>query len=475
MPPTHFYASRLFWKLLAVTALANSAIAVTLLILLPRFEPGADSLRLLTLLIPLAIAATLFLMLSIVGIVTRPLARLTHDAEQLAAGGRDLPYDIARNDEIGLLRRAFENIHRSSTSRMEELADSKDRLAAVLGSMNEGVIAVDHDDRVLFANEASGELLGMSQDDPRGRFLIDVARFIPISDAVRTARQTQLTQEGEFRLPRGGRVLSFRASPTQASPALDAMDDQDHIAGNVVVVLRDVTELRRLENMRSEFVANVSHELKTPLAAIQAYTETLQLGAIHDSDNNLMFLDRIEEQAERLHQLILDLLQLARIESAPDVYDITDINVVDSVQQAIADYKAGFEANEIEVVVENVADPLIAQADREGLRTVLDNLIGNAIKYTPRGGTVTVRTQHDDGDILIEVLDTGIGIPAEHQQRVFERFHRVDKARSRDQGGTGLGLSIVKHLVQVFGGSVGVESQPNRGSRFFVRLPAGSK
>jgi two-component system phosphate regulon sensor histidine kinase PhoR len=236
-------------------------------------------------------------------------------------------------------------------------------------------------------------------------------------------------------------------------------------------VLYDITELRRLENMRREFVTNVSHELKTPLSSIKAYAETLRLGALHDAEHNLLFVERIEEQAERLHQLILDLLHLARVESGKEAFEIRDVSVTEVVQQRADDYRERAAAKGLDFHLELPAAPATARADRTGLATILDNLVSNAIQYTPEGGSVRVRVQEETGWIELAVEDTGLGIAARDQQRIFERFYRVDKARSRELGGTGLGLAIVKHLAQAFNGQVGLVSELGTGSTFWVRLP----
>jgi two-component system phosphate regulon sensor histidine kinase PhoR len=218
-------------------------------------------------------------------------------------------------------------------------------------------------------------------------------------------------------------------------------------------------------------VSNVSHELKTPLTTIQAYTETLLDGAIDDPNINRKFLERIDEQAERLHRLILDLLSLARIESAEDAYELMPISVRESVRVCVNEHQAVATSKGVSLIVEPPPEEIVVWADEEGLLTVLNNLVDNAVKYTAAGGKVSVRWRPDERRALIEVEDTGIGIPKQHQSRVFERFFRVDKARSRELGGTGLGLSIVKHWVQVFGGSVEVVSELGRGSKFVIRIP----
>jgi two-component system phosphate regulon sensor histidine kinase PhoR len=225
--------------------------------------------------------------------------------------------------------------------------------------------------------------------------------------------------------------------------------------------------------MRREFVSNVSHELKTPLTSIQAYAETLLSGGLEDEANSRTFVERIQEQAERLQMLILDLLRLARIEADDVAFEIRSVDVGEVVAECIEDRRDLARTKGLSLVMKPPSGPVFATAEAEGLNTILSNLIDNALNYTPAGGHVSVDWGVVNGEVRIAVSDSGVGIPREHQPRVFERFYRVDRARSRALGGTGLGLSIVKHLVQAFGGRVELDSEQGRGSCFAVWLPAG--
>lgn len=345
-----------------------------------------------------------------------------------------------------------------------QLETDAERLSTVLASMAEGVLAVARDERILVANPAAANLLDLANVPLVGRRLWEVVRVPAIRDATHAAFAGRETPQIEVELPRTQVAIALRASPLPGSPAPGA-----------VLVLHDVTELRRLENLRSEFVSNVSHELKTPLASIQAYTETLLDGAIEDPVHNVRFLKRIGEQAERLHSLIVDLLRLARIEAGTDVFEIQKLSANKIITQACDEHLAVAKSKDVALIMDPAGDSVRLKADPDGLRTILDNLLDNAINYTPRGGRVTVRWGRRDDSAYIEVADTGIGIPPEHLSRVFQRFHRVDKARSRDAGGTGLGLAIVKHLVQVFDGQIEVESEVEKGSTFRVTLPLADR
>lgn len=400
----------------------------------------------------------------IIGRIVRPLAELTQGAQAIAADEEQHLVEFASRDELGLLGDAFNQMQRKLARRVGELKENTERLETVLGSMVEGVISVGADETILLANEASRQLLGMTVVEPVGRPLLTVTRSLPVHHAVTEALQTSQPVEKEFESAGPvRRVLALRATRLRGEPS-----------PGVMVVLHDVSELRRLENLRREFVANVSHELKTPLASIKAYAETLKLGALNDPEHSLVFVGRIEEQAERLHQLILDLIHIARVESGQQAFEIVDLDLADAVSECIAQYTNTATIKNIQLSASPPVEPVVVRADDEGVHTILSNLIDNAIKYTPADGEVNVRWYAENGEGVVEVIDSGIGIPAKEQTRIFERFYRVDKARSRELGGTGLGLSIVKQLVRAFGGSVSVDSRPQGGSTFKIKIPLGA-
>jgi two-component system phosphate regulon sensor histidine kinase PhoR len=393
--------------------------------------------------------------------VLRPLSSLTKAAQDMAQGKFDRASVVRSNDEIGALSLAFREMQNEIMRRIELLEESNERMMTVLTSMSEGIIAVDDQEQILLANEAGHRMLEFSTTEPLGRQLLEVTRSRPVHEAVAEALRTGKAAHREFETTgQKRRALSLRAACFPGDPP-----------PGVVVVLRDMSELRRLENLRRELVANVSHELKTPLASIKAYAETLRLGAVDDTENCLRFVGRIEDQADRLHQLIMDMLQIARVESGQKAFEISDVPLAEAVGACVANYEEVAAARPVEVKLCPSEAPLHVRVDEEGLQAILSNLIDNAIKYTPEGGSVTVKWWEEGDSAVLEVSDTGIGIAEEDQARVFERFFRVDKARSREMGGTGLGLSIVKHLTQSFGGTVGIESELGKGSAFRVELP----
>jgi two-component system phosphate regulon sensor histidine kinase PhoR len=393
--------------------------------------------------------------------ILRPVATLTRAAEAIAAGEYEHHVYVPHGDELGDLADSFNRMNQQMAARMDRLRLSSQRLETVLTGMVEGVIAVDDEEHILFSNPAAGRLLQFSPEQSEGRPLIETIRNHLLRQAVVDARQSGAPQqlEVELSIPRGC-VIGLTATPLPGEPS-----------PGVLLVLHDVTELRRLESLRQDFVANVSHELKTPLSSIKAYAETLQGGAIDDKEHRLGFVQHIEDQADRLHQLILDMLSLAQIESGKEAFDITAVSVAPMLDACLRVHHETADGQQIALYREPGDESAQVLADEEGLRQILDNLIGNALKYTPEHGQVSLRWRVESDEVLIEVQDTGIGIAPDDQPRLFERFFRVDKARSRELGGTGLGLSIVKHLVQSFGGAVGVESRVGDGSTFWVRLP----
>lgn len=402
----------------------------------------------------------------VVARIIEPLDRLTLAAEQMALGQPPKGLNFESRNEIGTLARTLRTMDRQLAQRFSELEsqsreleEKHEQLATVLRSMIEGVIAVDRSEQILFANDTVLRLLDVQPQSFMKRPIWEAVRHPQVQRIIRDALSGKASERVEFDVARTQRTIAMVASPLPGDPATGA-----------VLVLHDVTDLRRLENLRREFVSNVSHELKTPLTSISAYAETLLGGAMEDEETCRTFLQRIEEQAERLNTLIGDLIALARLESAEQSFDLECVNASHVLRKCIDEHQGVAASKEITLQVEAPATDIEVIADSEGLRTIVDNLLDNAINYTPAGGQVTIRWGTEGEWSRIDIEDTGVGIPREHQTRIFERFYRVDKARSREVGGTGLGLSIVKHLCQVFGGSIRVASQVGVGSRFTVLL-----
>jgi len=403
----------------------------------------------------------------IVGRIIHPLETLIEAAGAIAEGDLKRRVPPSGGGELDTLGNAFNTMTSQLATRIEQLNDKRHEmeenaklLSTVFGTMVEAVVAIDRNQRMLFVNPAAETLLGLRAADVGERAIFETVRTPTISKLVQQVLDTGEAQEVELQLSRSKSIAMLVASPLPGDPPPGA-----------VLVLHDVTTLRRLENMRRDFVSNVSHELKTPLTSIQAYADTLLNGALSDSEHNRVFVERIAKGAERLDALIQDLLSLARIESDSQSFDIQPVSVATVVDHCVRDHVTIAAGKSIQLRVEHHADGLHVLVDSGGLQTILENLVHNAINYTPQGGTVTIRCDDAGEMVRIEVSDTGIGIPEEHHARIFERFYRVDRARSREVGGTGLGLAIVKHLVHEFGGRISLTSELGKGSTFVVELP----
>ncbi|MDF1837026.1 MAG: ATP-binding protein [Planctomycetota bacterium] len=419
--------------------------------ILARTLPGAS------------LAALLALILGYVGArrMTAPIAELKEAANAFGEGRYEQRIGHLSNDELGELGVAMNQLGAEVRSRVDRLTAERARLSAMLAGMAEGVLAVGEDDRILFSNVAAGELLNLDVTEAEGNKLWDILTLPGLLELIAEARESDKVVREE---------LVFAQSGTERRFAAKAHFFRTDVSTGVVVVFEDITELRQLSRVRQDFVANVSHELKTPLTSIQGYVETLLEGAVHDEDHNMRFLQKIDQNVHRLRDLVSDLLSLARIENQESrpARDFVDLgSIIEAASQRFEQQlsKAG-----LQVEMDLPAEASSVWGDEEGLVQVVDNLLSNAAKYTPEGGEIKIQLSREDQLVHLKVTDTGVGIPLVDQDRIFERFYRVDKARSREVGGTGLGLSIVKHLVHTMQGRVGVESQEGKGTTFHVHL-----
>jgi two-component system phosphate regulon sensor histidine kinase PhoR len=395
---------------------------------------------------------------------TRPLDELTDGAKRLTEGDFGHTIHAAGSREVRELARTFNAMSARLAASFAQLEREKEQLRTILSGMVEGVVAFDNDQRVLFANDRAAELLEFAPDQAVGRRLWEVTR----QRAVQEVAEKVLRGSGPHR-----EELDWKG-PTAKSLAVYVSRLPGPKSPGAVMVVHDTTELRRLERLRQDFVANVSHELKTPLANIKSSVEVLLDGAVEDPASRGSFLAEIDDQASRLDALVADLLSLARLESGEAGLELEAVGVEDAVHACLDRHRTRAEAKGLTlngVALGGCPPDLTVWADEEGLAQVLDNLVDNAIKYTSDGGRVTARWEATPEQVCIEVEDTGIGIPERDLPRVFERFYRVDKARSREKGGTGLGLAIVKHMTQAMKGTVRVTSEVGQGTTFRVCLP----
>jgi len=407
--------------------------------------------------------------------LSRPLERIVRVARSISRQDYDVRVSEDGRDEFAQLARAINAMADSLRERMEEARESEKRLSSVLDEMISGVMLVDPSGVVRLANRKAVQWLGLPAGGIIGRPFEDIRGPDELAGLIRSclAHREHVREELIFRHPDDRvdeRIIEANLVPIGAGDVHDG----------IVIVLHDITDIRRLERVRSQFVANVSHELRTPVAAIRGYAETLMAGALHDPETAESFLKIIADESRRLGRLIEDILDLSNIESKQVSIRFAPVDLGPFIAKTMGTVQPAADEKRIRLAWE-VEEGLHIEADEDKLGQILLNLLSNAIAYTPEGGSVTVKAcavspadagqAPDEERVRIEVIDTGIGIPRKDLPRIFERFYRVDKARSRSSGGTGLGLSIVKHLVELHHGSITVESEPGAGSVFTVELP----
>ncbi len=458
----------------------GSLLAGNILSGVPRDELWRELMAALIfiLLIGLAVSLTLF------RVSDRRIARLKDFSGRIADGDfRPLPAESSRDGLAGLAEAMNETAARLERT-IGTLSGERNRSSAILRSMVEGVAVIDAHERLVFSNRAFSEILNLDPVNIEGRPMIEAVRNSELLGLIRRALRGEeglrsniamgIVQQQSFAVTATPvKALESGTPSALGSPPESGSGDakpQEKPSG-AVVVLHDVTELRRLERVRQDFVANVSHEFKTPLTAIQGFAETLLAGALEDPRNNRRFLEIIREHAARLARLTDDLLKLARIEAGKLEVEFLSIRPMDLIERCAE--TALLKASQKQIALGMDVPPGLPamRGDSGLLADVLQNLLDNAIQYTPTGGRIEVSASAGAREAVIAVADTGIGIPLADQERIFERFYRVDAARSREAGGTGLGLSIAKHIVEAHGGRLWVESEVGRGSKFRFSIP----
>jgi two-component system phosphate regulon sensor histidine kinase PhoR len=459
-----------------------------------RYVQGVRNTLLLSMLLAALAAIGLSLLLS--RSLTQPLRLLRNAALGWSQG--DLIRDVALSspDEIGELAEAFDRMATRLKGTIAELARDRSQMRAVLNTMVDGLLVTDGAGQVRLLNPAAARLLGIATTSISGKTVLDLTLDAPLQSLVNEVLRTgaPAIRERSLRTP-AERVVAVSAVPIGGAVDGELREEDDDPAAaspspvpplsspplpspgaaptGVVLVFHDLTAARRVERMRRDFVANASHELRTPLASMRVMVETLLNGAREDPEAAQHFLQILDRELQRMTALVNDLLELSRLDARVEAAPAQRVALAPLAAELEAGWQAvaGDRGLQLEV---DVPEGLMILGEVQGMRQILNNLLDNALKYTPAGGQVSVLARREGEQIVLEVTDTGIGIPAADRDRIFERFYRVDRDRSRDMGGTGLGLSIVKHLVQSYGGSVVVESRLNRGSTFRVTLPLAS-
>jgi two-component system phosphate regulon sensor histidine kinase PhoR len=396
--------------------------------------------------------------------ISRPIEEIKKWAGALADGNfRSMPPE-AKTEELGALSDALSHMAVQLRERIDTIMQQRNEIKATLTSMVEGVIAVDVEERVINLNQAAAQIFSCNPSEAKGR---------SIQEAIRNPQLHQFVKDVLSRQEPVEKIMVVHSDKERfLNGHGTVLRDPNENQIGALIVLNDITRLRKLENIRREFVANVSHELRTPVTAIKGFVETLLDGKAEDPVEEERFLNIINKHTSRLESIIEDLLNLSKIEREDERDEIifTEGKIIDVLSNAIEMCQDKADAKHIEIIL-SCPEDTIAKMDAQLLEQAMINLLDNALKYSEPGRSISIKASQTEDELIISVLDQGCGIDKKHLPRLFERFYRVDKARSRKLGGTGLGLAIVKHISQAHGGSVSVESSPGKGSTFRIHLP----
>jgi two-component system phosphate regulon sensor histidine kinase PhoR len=443
---------------------------------LSRIDAQVASLRQPLIVASLAAALLVFLLaLLVAGRTARPVERLTVAADAIASGDFSRRLTPTTRDEVGQLTRSFNKMANELDDKVSRLTEERSRLAAILENMADGVLITDTGGAVRLINSAATRLLSTTASNALGRSFAQVVRHYQVIDLWQKCREQNEPQVAPVEIDRQGIFWQVIITSFQETGAL-----------GYLVIIQDLSRIRRLETVRRDFISNISHELRTPLASLKALTETLRDGALDDPPAAERFLDSMETEIDALTQMVQELLELSRIESGQVALRLRPTWVEDIVLPPVERLLPQAERSELELITDIPSNLPPVLADVERTQQVVTNLVHNAIKFTPPEGRIIVRSWSSRSSdlppqartagglmVVVEVTDTGAGIPARDLPRIFERFYKAD--RSRGRGGTGLGLSIARHLVESHGGTIWVTSQEGSGSSFFFTLPAADE
>lgn len=387
--------------------------------------------------------------------ITGPIQEVTNKAALLAEGNFDQKIEVKSKDEVGKLTEMFNFLAGRLKETLEQISEEKNKMEAIFKNMADGVIALDKEGEVIYVNPAAFKLLEVEEGNSYrvlGKKLKEELK-IDIKEEIKSQK--------DFMAKINDSILKVIIAP---------MKREEKTAG-FILILHDITKEQKLEEMRREFVANVSHELRTPLTTIKSYTETLLDGALNDEEVSMQFLNVINEETDRMTRIVNDLLELSRLDNKEARFNKKAINLSKVLAAAVSKMKVNAKKKGI-TICENVKEDLpLCYADADKMEQVFQNILSNAIKYTPEGGNITVNLWSESNFVITSIKDTGIGIPREDLPRIFERFYRVDKTRSREFGGTGLGLSIAKEIVKAHEGEIEIKSELGKGTEVTVKIP----
>lgn len=390
--------------------------------------------------------------------ITGPISNLTNRAEKIASGIFEPINEIYSDDELGKLIKSFNYMSQKLKHTLDQISDEKNKIETLLFHMTDGVMAFDLNGNIIHANPAAKKMLDLSEKDDFNSIIKCLEINISMDNVLALKDGATIEQQVNF----NDKYYKIIFVPFKSI---------DGKANGIITVIHDITEQQKLENMRREFVANVSHELKTPLTSIKTYTETLLDGGIEDKELAIKFLNVVNSESDRMSRIVSDLLQLSRIDYKETRWNKTYFDLEDLVNNVIQKLK--IEADKRQQHIECIVQPNTPKvfADKDGIEQVIINIISNSIKYTPEKGKIRISISPGDGGVYLKVVDNGIGIPPKDLPRIFERFYRVDKARSRELGGTGLGLSIAKEIVEANEGTISIDSTLGEGTEVTIWLP----
>lgn len=394
--------------------------------------------------------------------VTEPIMDVTVKAEQMAKGDFRQTVEVKSDDEIGRLAEMFNYLREKLDITLSEISSEKSKLETILRYMADGLIAVDNQGKIIHANPAAMRMLHLSEIDIQNKHYDDIIGVLNEKLMLSSIKQDESKGEGRENIRINDSVFLASYAPFR---------DEKGTSNGIVMIIQDITERQKLDNMRKEFVANVSHELKTPLTSIKSYTETLLEGALEDKKLAKEFLNVINSETDRMDRLVRDLLQLSRLDYEKEEWNKKESNLVKIVENAIVKVSITAKNKQQKLSFVYEEEAFICWVDKDKIEQVILNILTNAIKYTPEHGQIKILLTGDEGQAVLAIKDNGIGIPQKDISRVFERFYRVDKARSRMLGGTGLGLSIAKQILEAHNGTIDLRSEEGKGTEVIITLP----
>jgi len=413
--------------------------------------------------IPLALLVTILMGILISKTITVPIQEVTEKAAIMARGDFSQEINSKSNDEIGRLAWMFNELRIQLNNNISEIGSEKSKLETILRYMADGLIAIDLSGRIIHANQAAMHLLKIRQEDIENTLFDDIIKHL---------KEDLILENLSAKCAESPVAETFTSGGSTYAIRYDRFKDEKGADIGIIMILQDITERQKMEDMQTDFVANVSHELKTPLTTIKSYTETLLEGALSDADTAVDFLSIINTEADRMNRLVKELLQLSRLDHKQEKWFKKDTNLIPLLKSCITNIELSAKAkNQHLNRIFNAEDEIRAVVDKDGIEQVVLNLLSNAVHYTRDGGRIDIDAYVSDKNAYIVIADNGIGIPESEMSRVFERFFRVDRARSRSVGGTGLGLSISKQIVEDHDGNIELSSREGRGTKVTVTLP----